>query len=75
MNPKNVGSTPVFPAEYFATQFRTEGAVDRWPKRFAIVTAYAITGEVWTVTANEAADQNLKHAILVSDIDRTQSIM
>jgi hypothetical protein len=42
---------------YFETQFRTEVAVSDWPAAFAIITAYATTGQTWSDEQNQAADQ------------------
>jgi hypothetical protein len=45
---------------YFETHFRcTEASID-WPGSFAIVTAYATTGETWSAAENQAADQALE---------------
>ncbi len=45
---------------YFETHFTAaDGPLD-WPEQFAVITAYATTGEVWTDQQNEAADQALE---------------
>ncbi len=45
---------------YFETHFEQLSAFDEWPKNFAIVTAYATTGEVWTDAENKLAGQLLE---------------
>lgn len=47
-------------AIYFQTHFRTEEPVEEWPGEFAIITAYATTGEDWTVQRNEREDARLQ---------------
>ena len=49
------------PDFYRETRFRTEEAVPDWPGEFAIITAYATTGEHWPQHKNEEADQELHH--------------
>jgi hypothetical protein len=44
---------------YGETHFRISEHVDQWPQEFAIITAYATTGEVWSDAENEAADRAL----------------
>lgn len=46
-------------AIYFETHFRTEEPVDDLPNEFAIITAYATTGENWTADRNEREDSRL----------------
>lgn len=46
--------------EYFRVRFRTEDAVDDWPDSFAIITAFATTGETWTDAQNSEADARLE---------------
>lgn len=46
---------------YFETHFCCSSELTRWPKSFAIITAYATTGEFWTKEENETADQELKY--------------
>lgn len=43
---------------YFDTHFQTP--VEVCPDSFAIITAYATTGQAWTEEENEAADQALQ---------------
>ena len=45
---------------YLETQFICDGGDPDWPPVFAIITAYATTGETWAEEQNEAADQALK---------------
>jgi hypothetical protein len=44
---------------YAETHFRIAEHVDEWPQEFAIITAYATTGETWSDAENEAADRAL----------------
>ncbi len=58
---------------YFETRFETEAGAIVWPGSFAIITAYATTGEKWTLEQNEAADRQLanilrERGVLVSRI-------
>lgn len=59
---------PLHPA-YFETLFDVEGHPE-WPHSFAIITAYATTGQTWTQEENEAADQRLRAALGESMIAR-----
>ena len=45
---------------YFETHFIAADGPQDWPEQFAIITAYATTGEAWTDAQNEAADQTLE---------------
>jgi hypothetical protein len=45
---------------YFETHFLVHEAVSDWPPEFAIITAHATTGEVWTPEQNKAADRELE---------------
>ena len=47
-------------AAYGETHFQQLEHADDWPEEFAIVTAYATTGEEWTAAENEAADRVLE---------------
>lgn len=49
---------------YFAVRFRTEATITTWPRAFAIITAYATTGETWTTECNAEADRELKQELL-----------
>ena len=48
------------PAEYFETHFRVELPEITWPDQFAIITAWATTGEQWTDEENSQADRALE---------------
>ena len=45
---------------YFETHFRTPDFGVEWPQAFAIVSAYATTGERWPLKRNLAADRELE---------------
>lgn len=47
---------------YLETRFRA-AAIDLRPQEFAIITAYATTGETWTQEKNEAADRQLSEEL------------
>jgi len=46
--------------EYKSTVFQYQDFPADWPKSFAILTAYATTGETWTDAQNKDADQKLE---------------
>jgi hypothetical protein len=46
--------------EYKSTVFQYQDFPADWPKSFAILTAYATTGETWTPEQNVAADRQLE---------------
>ena len=48
--------TPV----YFDTRFKLGLPLAELPESFAIITAYATTGEVWTAEDNNAANETLR---------------
>jgi hypothetical protein len=52
-------SPRVHPA-YLETHFRQEQPFSDWPEEFAIITAFATTGETWTAEQNESADRALE---------------
>lgn len=52
--------SPLFHPSYIETQFRQEQSISDWPEEFAIITAFATTGETWTVEKNKTADQALE---------------
>jgi hypothetical protein len=58
----STGLRSMHPA-YFETRFRTPTPVPSWPGAFAIVTAYATTGESWSDAENERADLRLEEAL------------
>jgi len=45
---------------YFEVRFRTGEPIVPWPREFAIITAFATTGESWPREENEAADRELE---------------
>ncbi len=49
---------------YFQTIFLTPEKAAVWPENFAILTAYATTGEVWSDERNHEADQRLHQQFL-----------
>jgi hypothetical protein len=49
--------------DYFKTHFRTPAAVTDWPAEFAIVSAYATTGEKWADHVNQGADRRLEQEL------------
>lgn len=60
--PARASATPpegMHPA-YFETHFQQDEAWQDWPEQFAIITAYATTGETWTDAENQAADLALE---------------
>ncbi|MSR72816.1 MAG: DUF3293 domain-containing protein [Opitutales bacterium] len=46
--------------EYKSTVFEYQNFPNDWPKSFAILTAYATTGETWTPAQNIQADRQLE---------------
>ncbi len=54
-----MATPPALPDEYFETRFRTPVAPPGWPARFAILTAWATTGEQWSPAQNQQADARL----------------
>ncbi|MFN7730440.1 MAG: DUF3293 domain-containing protein [Pirellula sp.] len=49
---------------YFETRFRLESPVGRLSNSFAIVSAYATTGQIWTDERNRMADESLKAKLI-----------
>lgn len=45
---------------YFETHFQRYELWSDWPEAFAIITAYATTGQQWSDEQNQAADQKLE---------------
>lgn len=45
---------------YFDIFFNFSGSLDELPEGFAIITAYATTGETWSDEENKTADMELK---------------
>jgi carbohydrate-binding DOMON domain-containing protein len=48
------------------THFSCGKDLGDWPAEFAVITAYATTGENWTVIQNEQADAELKSCLEVN---------
>jgi hypothetical protein len=57
-----MNSNSLHPA-YFEVRFRGEALPEDWPEQFAVITAFATTGEQWSPTENQAADQKLLQRI------------
>ena len=55
---------------YFEVQFSVPAPVHDWPEKFAILSGYATTGEVWTDDRNAAADRALGETIFVIGVWR-----
>ena len=51
---------PGFHPAYALTQFKVEAQPAAWPQAFVIITAWATTGENWTLERNQTADAALK---------------
>ncbi len=54
--------------EYFKTRFRVERDVSAWPEGFAIISAFATTGQQWTDAENDAADRRLENELRYAGI-------
>jgi hypothetical protein len=52
---------------YLETHFHAENEGYEWPASFAIITAYATTGELWTIEANQVADAELQRFLIGKD--------
>jgi hypothetical protein len=48
---------------YLNTYFLVEDEISDWPDEFAIITAYATTGEAWSDQQNKAADAALEQRL------------
>lgn len=48
---------------YLETHFSLSAPVLDWPSEFAIITAYATTGETWSDLQNEIADKALEEEL------------
>lgn len=49
--------------DYFRTRFRVDLTSVDWPDNFAIISAYATTGENWEASRNNAADRALEEEL------------
>lgn len=54
--------------DYFKTRFCVERDVSAWPDCFAIISAFATTGQHWTAEENEAADRRLAEELHCSGV-------
>ena len=61
------GAVSMNPA-YVETRFVTADTAQDWPEKFAIISAYSTTGEVWSHDQNEAADQKLKAQLSLENV-------
>jgi hypothetical protein len=55
------------PPFYYQTRFKPDALPTPLPGTFAIITAYATTGETWTDSENEAANTALRAELEMSD--------
>lgn len=55
-----------FHPAYSQTRFSVQTQLTEWPDQFAIITAWATTGQVWTADRNQEADERLRQTILTS---------
>ena len=46
--------------DYFDTRFKLDLPFSELPESFAIITAYATTGEAWTAAENQGASETLR---------------
>lgn len=53
---------------YFETHFECSAMCEDWPVNFAIITAYATTGESWPEKINQAADQQMEADLVKRNI-------
>ena len=51
------------PSVYRAIRFRTEVTFEYWPQEFVVVTAYATTGQNWSLERNTRADVALREEL------------
>lgn len=62
MNPD--GHESGLPSFYFSTRFRIDSPVAFWPGEFAIITAWATTGQSWSMERNVSADEALRQELI-----------
>jgi hypothetical protein len=48
---------------YFETRFEQQDSCNEWPGNFAIITAFATTGQRWTADRNAAEDRALEQEL------------
>ena len=53
---------------YFDTRFRADLTISGWPSAFAIITAFARTGQKWTATQNQMADGALRKELVTRNV-------
>lgn len=53
-------SNSLMSPDYFDTRFKLDLPISELPESFAIITAYATTGETWTAEENQAASETLR---------------
>jgi hypothetical protein len=58
------------PPFYYQTRFKSDALPTPLPGTFAIITAFATTGETWTDSENEAAN-----AALLAELDSTDRLL
>ena len=56
----NPFSNSLMSPDYFDTRFKLDLPLSELPESFAILTAYATTGETWTAAENQAASETLR---------------
>lgn len=49
---------------YLAIHFRGELPIGGWPSAFVIISAYATTGETWSMERNKEADEHMRAELL-----------
>lgn len=63
----DTSSDELHPA-YFETRFRVDQLPVAWPPQFAIISAYATTGQTWTRKRNRAADRALRRHLRETNV-------
>lgn len=58
--------------EYFKTRFLVAHDVSTWPDCFAIISAFATTGQFWPDAENDAADQRLAEELQHASVWRVR---
>jgi hypothetical protein len=53
---------------YLETRFWVSRLPSRWPDRFAVITGFATTGEIWSEEKNQAADSALQAELVALSI-------
>ncbi|MFN6107568.1 MAG: DUF3293 domain-containing protein [Planctomycetaceae bacterium] len=60
---RDSGESEAIEAIYRETRFRMERPWPSWPQAFAIISAYATSGEVWPEERNQAQDAGLERCL------------